>query len=76
MLPTKVGYQGLEVKFVADPCAAPYPRDMREAAALQAHISSLLIPAKAHESPAYGEDDDLGSLLDVYRKGSEVFRLD
>ncbi|KAJ6543889.1 hypothetical protein B0H19DRAFT_1168802 [Mycena capillaripes] len=62
MLPTKVGYQGLTVTFVADPCAVPYPRDMQEAASLQAEIASLLIPAKV-QALAYAGDGELGSLM-------------
>ncbi|KAJ6516360.1 hypothetical protein C8R45DRAFT_241346 [Mycena sanguinolenta] len=45
MLPTKLGYEGLRLTFVTDPCAAPYPQDLRKATTLQAELSTLLIPS-------------------------------
>ncbi|KAF7354904.1 hypothetical protein MSAN_01405000 [Mycena sanguinolenta] len=50
MLPTKLGYEGLRITFVADPCAAPYPQDLRKAATLEAELSSLLIPSEVVNS--------------------------
>ncbi|KAF8211598.1 hypothetical protein K438DRAFT_1807579 [Mycena galopus ATCC 62051] len=45
MLPTKLGYEGLKIAFAPDPCAAPYPQDLRNAVDLQAEIASFLLPS-------------------------------
>jgi len=44
LLPSQEPYKGLQIVFIKDPCAAPYPADVEEAAALQAEIASLLVP--------------------------------
>jgi hypothetical protein len=51
MLPSKISYEGLKITFIADPCAAPFPKHMERAAALQAEVSSMLTPRRVQESP-------------------------
>ncbi|KAF7330821.1 RNA-binding protein MRN1 [Mycena venus] len=50
MLPKKLGYEGLKITFAKDPCAAPYPRDMRKAGAVHNQLASLLLPAEVQGS--------------------------
>ncbi|KAJ7667578.1 hypothetical protein DFH06DRAFT_1182919 [Mycena polygramma] len=58
MLPSKVGYMGLKMTFMADPCAEPYVKDMDDAAALQAEVASLLVPSRESDNGVRPPSDD------------------
>ncbi|KAK7061325.1 hypothetical protein R3P38DRAFT_2828856 [Favolaschia claudopus] len=51
LLPKRLSYEGLRVRFVKDPCAAPYDQDMTRAQSLQDELSSLLIPPGTEMPP-------------------------
>ncbi|KAJ7477189.1 hypothetical protein B0H11DRAFT_2030156 [Mycena galericulata] len=56
LLTSKEPFQGLQVDFIEDPCAKPFPREIEDAEALQAEIASLLLPPEVTESVAQPPD--------------------